>query len=85
MRAWVGVNGRSSVPPQTAVQHNANTFAVTAMVQQAMQYVDQTPDLETKKELIKTLDSVATGKIYVEIERARLIKKLAIERKNKVL
>ncbi|XP_056162396.1 disease resistance protein L6-like [Syzygium oleosum] len=59
--------------------------AVTAMVQQAMQYVDQTPDLETKKELIKTLDSVATGKIYVEIERARLIKKLAIERKNKVL
>ncbi|XP_030511284.1 26S proteasome non-ATPase regulatory subunit 12 homolog A [Rhodamnia argentea] len=51
--------------------------AVTAMVQQAMQYIDQTPDLETKIELIKTLNSVAAGKIYVEIERARLIKKLA--------
>ncbi|XP_056162384.1 disease resistance protein L6-like isoform X1 [Syzygium oleosum] len=51
--------------------------AVIAMVQQAMQYVDQTTDLETKIGLIKTLNSVAAGKIYVEIERARLIKKLA--------
>ncbi|GAB4850585.1 26S proteasome non-ATPase regulatory subunit 12 A [Ancistrocladus abbreviatus] len=51
--------------------------AVTAMVQQAMHYVDQTPDLETRIGLIKTLNSVSAGKIYVEIERARLIKKLA--------
>lgn len=51
--------------------------AVTAMVQQAIQYIDQTPDLETRIELIKTLNSVSAGKIYVEIERARLIKKLA--------
>lgn len=51
--------------------------AVTAMVQQAMQYIDQTPDIESKIELIKTLNSVSAGKIYVEIERARLIKKLA--------
>ncbi|XP_057496811.1 26S proteasome non-ATPase regulatory subunit 12 homolog A-like [Actinidia eriantha] len=51
--------------------------AVTAMVQQAMQYIDETPDLESKIELIKTLNSVSAGKIYVEIERARLIKKLA--------
>ncbi|KAG6605280.1 26S proteasome non-ATPase regulatory subunit 12-like A, partial [Cucurbita argyrosperma subsp. sororia] len=51
--------------------------AVTAMVQQAMQYIDETPDIETKIELIKTLNNVSAGKIYVEIERARLIKKLA--------
>ncbi|KAL6006053.1 26S proteasome non-ATPase regulatory subunit 12 A [Asimina triloba] len=88
--------------------------AVTAMVQQAMQYIDETPDVETRVELIKTLNSVSAGKvkytlqlewlclnqslfveqwlppgyacfliiqitlqIYVEIERARLIKKLA--------
>ncbi|KAJ7956942.1 26S proteasome non-ATPase regulatory subunit 12 [Quillaja saponaria] len=51
--------------------------AVTAMVQQAMQYIDETPDLETRIELIKTLNNVSAGKIYVEIERARLIKKLA--------
>ncbi|KAK9134430.1 hypothetical protein Syun_013760 [Stephania yunnanensis] len=51
--------------------------AVTAMVQQAMQYIDETPDVETRIELIKTLNSVSAEKIYVEIERARLIKKLA--------
>ena len=51
--------------------------AVTAMVQQAMQYIDQTPDIETRIELIKTLNNVSAGKIYVEIERARLIKRLA--------
>ncbi|KAE8671010.1 26S proteasome non-ATPase regulatory subunit 12-like protein A [Hibiscus syriacus] len=51
--------------------------AVTAMVQQAMQYIDQTPDLETRIELIKTLNSVSAGKIFVEIERARLIRRLA--------
>ncbi|GAA0143550.1 protease [Lithospermum erythrorhizon] len=51
--------------------------AVQAMVQQAMHYIDQTPDVETKIELIKTLNNVSAGKIYVEIERARLIKRLA--------
>ena len=76
------------------------------MVQQAMQYIEETPDLETHIELIKTLNNVSAGKvkmflqpstielllsvyllfcliismvmqIYVEIERARLTKKLA--------
>ncbi|GMI94208.1 MARIPOSA, EMBRYO DEFECTIVE 2107, REGULATORY PARTICLE NON-ATPASE SUBUNIT 5A [Hibiscus trionum] len=51
--------------------------AVAAMVQQAMQYIDQTPDVETRIELIKTLNSVSAGKIFVEIERARLIRRLA--------
>ncbi|XP_045819980.1 26S proteasome non-ATPase regulatory subunit 12 homolog A-like isoform X2 [Trifolium pratense] len=51
--------------------------AVVAMVQQAMEYIDKTPDIETRVELIKTLNSVSAGKIYVEIERARLVKKLA--------
>ncbi|KAF2573489.1 hypothetical protein F2Q70_00006394, partial [Brassica cretica] len=51
--------------------------AVQSMVQQAMQYIDQTPDIETRIELIKTLNNVSAGKIYVEIERARLTRKLA--------
>ncbi|KAJ7513430.1 hypothetical protein O6H91_17G085100 [Diphasiastrum complanatum] len=51
--------------------------AVTAMVQQAMQFIDKAPDLDTRMELIKTLNNVSAGKIYVEIERARLIRKLA--------
>lgn len=33
------------------------------MVQQAMQYIDQTPDLDTRIELIKTLNSVSAGKV----------------------
>lgn len=33
------------------------------MVQQAMQYIDETPDIETKIELIKTLNSVSAGKV----------------------
>ncbi|RWR72506.1 26S proteasome non-ATPase regulatory subunit 12 A [Cinnamomum micranthum f. kanehirae] len=36
--------------------------AVTAMVQQAMHYIDDTPDTETRIELIKTLNSVSAGK-----------------------
>ena len=36
--------------------------AVTAMVQQPMQCIDQTPDIEIKIELIKTLNSVLSGK-----------------------
>ncbi|KAJ0039476.1 hypothetical protein Pint_27042 [Pistacia integerrima] len=51
--------------------------AVTAMVQQAMRYIDETPDINTRIELIETLNNGSAGKIYVEIERARLIKKLA--------
>ena len=33
------------------------------MVQQAMQYIDETPDIETRIELIKTLNSVSAGKV----------------------
>lgn len=39
--------------------------AVTAMVQQAMQYIDETPDVDTRIELIKTLNSVSAGKVVV--------------------
>lgn len=37
--------------------------AVTAMVQQAMQYIDETPDIDTRIELIKTLNNVSAGKV----------------------
>lgn len=51
--------------------------AIQAVVRQAMSYLHATPDKETKISLIKTLESVTEGKIFVEIERARLVKKLA--------
>lgn len=51
--------------------------AVTKMVQEACSYVDQIDDMKEKLRLIDTLRTVTTGKIYVEIERARLTKKIA--------
>ncbi|XP_061398039.1 26S proteasome non-ATPase regulatory subunit 12 [Musca vetustissima] len=51
--------------------------AVSKMIQECCTYVDKTPDKETKLKLIDTLRSVTEGKIYVEIERARLTKILA--------
>lgn len=47
------------------------------MVQECVTYVNQTPSKESKIQLIDTLRVVTEGKIYVEIERARLTKILA--------
>lgn len=51
----------------TVIPHelSVSVQAVTAMVQQAMQYIDQTPDLETRIELIKALNNVSAGKVYM--------------------
>lgn len=51
--------------------------AVGATVRETIKYLDHTPDEETKVELIRTLTSVTEGKIYLELERARLTRKLA--------
>eukprot|EP00879_Flechtneria_rotunda_P000771 GHRR01000892.1.p1 GENE.GHRR01000892.1~~GHRR01000892.1.p1 ORF type:complete len:495 (+),score=198.91 GHRR01000892.1:353-1837(+) len=50
---------------------------IQAFVRQAMCYLDTLPDKETQASLIKTLQIVTEGKIFVEIERARLTRKLA--------
>jgi hypothetical protein len=39
--------------------------AVSALVQHAMQYINDTPDLETRIELIETLSNVSAGKVCV--------------------
>jgi 26S proteasome regulatory subunit N5 len=52
------------------------------MVQEACTYVDQIDDMEQKLKLIDTLRTVTAGKIYVEIERARLTKILASIKEN---
>ncbi|TGZ67493.1 hypothetical protein CRM22_004765 [Opisthorchis felineus] len=51
--------------------------AVTKMVQRSLLYLDKTPDEETKLSLIAALRRVTEGKIYVEVERARLTRELA--------
>lgn len=42
-----------------------------------MSYLDSTPNMETKLELINTLRTVTDGKIYVEVERARITRMLS--------
>lgn len=51
--------------------------AVTKMVQECCNYIDKTPNREIMIKLIETLRSVTEGKIYVEVERARLTHRLA--------
>jgi 26S proteasome regulatory subunit N5 len=46
--------------------------AITAIVQEAMTYLVTCPSIDIKMELIKTLITVCTGKMYVEAEDARL-------------
>ncbi|BET01885.1 26S proteasome [Nesidiocoris tenuis] len=51
--------------------------AVTKMVRECCDYVDKMPTKDTQLKLIETLRTVTEGKIYVEVERARLTHKLA--------
>lgn len=62
---------------QIAKKRSQSKQAITKMVQTAMELLDKTPSKETKVELINTLRRVTEGKIYVEVERARLVKILA--------
>ncbi|OTF80478.1 26S proteasome non-ATPase regulatory subunit 12-like protein [Euroglyphus maynei] len=60
--------------------------AVTKMIQECCNYVDKISDKETQLKYIETLRTVTAGKIYVEVERARLTLKLAHmkEAENKI-
>ncbi|KAJ3108807.1 Dynein heavy chain 7, axonemal [Phlyctochytrium bullatum] len=56
--------------------------AVTKMIQEAMSFLDKLPDMPTKLQLIDTLRTVTDGKIFVEVERARLTRILSRIREN---
>eukprot|EP00243_Klebsormidium_subtile_P003291 TRINITY_DN16644_c0_g1_i1.p1 TRINITY_DN16644_c0_g1~~TRINITY_DN16644_c0_g1_i1.p1 ORF type:complete len:477 (+),score=150.55 TRINITY_DN16644_c0_g1_i1:140-1570(+) len=71
---WKGLNEQIVLLSKRRAQLKQ---AVVEMVQRAMAYIDKAPDVETQIELIKTLNTVTAGKIYVEIQRALLTKRLA--------
>ncbi|KAB5562738.1 PCI domain-containing protein [Coniochaeta sp. 2T2.1] len=58
-------------------KHGQLKQAITKMVQTVMGFLDSTPDLETKLSVIETLRTVTEGKIFVEVERARVTKVLS--------
>ncbi|KAJ5864703.1 uncharacterized protein N7529_006619 [Penicillium soppii] len=51
--------------------------ATTKMVQTVMTFLDDTPNLEVKMSVIETLRTVTEGKIFVEVERARVTRILS--------
>jgi 26S proteasome regulatory subunit N5 len=58
-------------------KHSQLKQAITKMVQTVMTFIDETPNLETKLTVIETLRTVTEGKIFVEVERARVTKILS--------
>jgi 26S proteasome regulatory subunit N5 len=58
-------------------KHSQLKQAITKMVQTVMGFLDDTPSLETKLSVIETLRTVTEGKIFVEVERARVTKILS--------
>ncbi len=58
-------------------KHSQLKQAITKMVQTVVGFLDETPDLKTKLSVIETLRTVTEGKIFVEVERARVTKILS--------
>lgn len=58
-------------------KHGQLKQAVTKMVQVVMGFLDDTPSLEVKLRVIETLRTVTEGKIFVEVERARITRILS--------
>ncbi|KAK7207283.1 hypothetical protein BZA70DRAFT_8389 [Myxozyma melibiosi] len=58
-------------------KHGQLKQAITAMVQETIKFLDDVPDLATKIETIENIRVVTEGKIFVEVERARVTRTLA--------
>ncbi|OKL62993.1 hypothetical protein UA08_01954 [Talaromyces atroroseus] len=63
-------------------KHGQLKQATTKMVQEVMGFLEDTPDLETKLSVIETLRTVTEGKIFVEVERARITRYLSQIKKS---
>ncbi|KAL1893079.1 proteasome regulatory particle subunit [Ceratocystis pirilliformis] len=63
-------------------KHGQLKLAITKMVQKVMEFIPETPNLDTKLTVIETLRTVTDGKIFVEVERARVTKELSDIKKS---
>uniref|UniRef100_A0A914E8Q2 PCI domain-containing protein n=1 Tax=Acrobeloides nanus TaxID=290746 RepID=A0A914E8Q2_9BILA len=61
-------------------------FSIKNMIKYCCENLDNITDVEVKNKLIDTLRTVTAGKIYVEVERARLTKRVVqkLESENKL-
>ncbi len=71
---WSSLNDQVLV---LSKKHGQLKQAITKMVQTVMGFLDQTPNLDTKLSVIEALRTVTEGKIFVEVERARVTKILS--------
>ncbi|KAA8911317.1 hypothetical protein FN846DRAFT_450250 [Sphaerosporella brunnea] len=62
-------------------KHGQLKIAITKMVQLVMKFLSETPSIETKLSVIDTLRTVTEGKIFVEVERARVTRELSAIKK----
>lgn len=58
-------------------KHGQLKQAITSMIQEVIKHLDEAPDLDTKIETIENIRTVTEGKIFVEVERARVSRTLA--------
>ena len=63
-------------------KHGQLKQAITRMVQVVMGFLDDTPNLDTKLTVIEALRTVTEGKIFVEVERARITRILSNIKKS---
>ncbi|CAM9128460.1 unnamed protein product [Choristocarpus tenellus] len=71
---WAQLNASLTLISKRRGQHSK---AVTAMVQEAMGWLEETPDKEHRVSLLVTLRDMTDGKIFVEAERTKLTRILA--------
>ncbi|KAE8308960.1 PCI domain-containing protein [Aspergillus transmontanensis] len=63
-------------------KHGQLKQAITKMVQVVMGFLDETPNMDVKLSVIQTLRTVTEGKIFVEVERARVTRILSNIKKS---
>ena len=71
---WKGINEHIMLLSKRRAQLKQ---AISAMVKEAITYIDRAPNLEVKTELSKPSIPITSGKIFVEVEKARLTRALA--------
>ncbi|EFC45916.1 proteasome regulatory non-ATP-ase subunit 5 [Naegleria gruberi] len=74
VQAWDELNDQLNSLSKKRAQSRGGT---QKMIQEAMKYIDSTPSLERKIELINNIRKITEGKIFVELEGARVIRMLA--------
>jgi 26S proteasome regulatory subunit N5 len=66
----------------TTKKHLQSEHAIGAMIRKCNEYTDIMEDRSTKMKLLETLKMVTDGRLFVEIERAKICMKLAIMKRE---